>query len=129
MVGGKKFKFDFFLKNLANDSIDKETIINQENIIEIYINTGFKGYGLTKDTDFYSTFHIAEAIAELYVKEAGQKMERVFELRNSLIYEVASLIYEEEEYKKLEKTEKELAAVTEKRKELEEKRIRTSLKM
>ncbi|KKT57428.1 MAG: hypothetical protein UW81_C0024G0003 [Candidatus Giovannonibacteria bacterium GW2011_GWC2_44_9] len=127
MVGGKKFKFDFFLRNLGNDTIDKETIINQENVIEIYINTGFKGYGLTKDTDFYSTFHIAEAIAELYVKEANQKVERIFELRNSLIYEVASLIYEEEEYKRLEKTEKELAAVTDKKRELEEKRARTSL--
>ncbi len=127
MVGGKKFKFDFFLKNLGNDGVDKETIINEDNVIEIYINTGFKGYSLTKDTDFYSTFHIAEAIAELYVKEARQKIERVFELRNSLIYEVASLIYEEEEYKRLEKTERELTAVTEKKRELEEKRIRTSL--
>lgn len=128
MVGGKKFKFDFFLKNLANDTIDKETIINQDNVIEIYINTGFKGYGLTKDTDYYSTLHIAEAIAELYTKETNQKTERIFELRNSLIYEVASLIYEEEEYKRLEKTERELTAVSEKKKELEERRSKTSLK-
>jgi ATP-dependent phosphoenolpyruvate carboxykinase len=127
MVGGKKFRFDFFLKNLGNDTIDKETIINQDHVIEIYINTGFKGYGLTKDTDFYSTFHVAEAIAELYVKEANQKSDRIFELRNSLIYEVASLIYEEEEYKKLEKTERELTAITEKKKELEEKRLKASL--
>jgi hypothetical protein len=127
MVGGKKFRFDFFLKNLGNDTIDKETIINQDHVIEIYINTGFKGYGLTKDTDFYSTFHVAEAIAELYVKEANQKSDRIFDLRNSLIYEVASLIYEEEEYKKLEKTERELTAITEKKKELEEKRLKASL--
>ncbi|MES2014394.1 MAG: ATP-binding protein [Patescibacteria group bacterium] len=128
MVGGKKFRFEFFLKNLANDSIDKETIINQDNVIEIYINTGFKGYTLTKDSDFYSTFHIAEAIAELYVQEAGQKMERVFELRNSLIYEVASLVFEEEEYKKLERTEKELAVITQKKKEIENKRMSASLR-
>ncbi len=127
MVGGKKFKFDFFLKNLGNDTIDKETIINDDNVIEIYINTGFKGYGLTKDTDFYSTFHIAEAIAELYVKEASQKSERIFELRNSLIFEVASLIYEEEEYRRLEKTERELTVIAEKKREIQEKRTRTSL--
>ncbi|MDD5318662.1 MAG: ATP-binding protein [Candidatus Pacebacteria bacterium] len=128
MVGGKKFKFDFFLKNLANDTIDKETIINQENVVEIYINTGFKGYSLTKDTDYYSTHHIAEAIAELYVKETNQKIERVFELRNSLIYGVASLIYEEEEYKRLEKSERELTAIAEKKREIEGKRSQTSLK-
>ncbi len=128
MVGGKKFKFDFFFKDLGNDGVDKETIINHENVIEIYINTGFKGYSLTKDTDYYSTFHIAEAIAELYVKEADQKMERVFELRNSLVYEVATLIYEEDEYRKLEKTERELAAITEKKKEIEGKRQKMGLK-
>lgn len=128
MVGGKKFRFEFFLKNLSNDSIDKETILTQDNLIEIYINTGFKGYTLTRDTDFYSTFHIAEAIAELYVKEAAQKIERVFELRNSLIYEVASLILEEDEYRKLQKTERELEAITEKKKEIENKRMKTSLK-
>lgn len=128
MVGGKKFKFDFFFKDLGNDGLDKETIINQENVIEIYINIGFKGYSLTKDTDYYSTFHIAEAIAELYVREANQKMERVFELRNSLVYEVATLIYEEDEYKKLERTERELVSITERKKALEEKRLKASLK-
>ena len=128
MVGGKKFKFDFFLKNLSNETIDKETIINQDNVVEIYINTGFKGYSLTKDTDYYSTFHVAEALAELYVKETNQKTERIFELRNSLIYEVATLIFEEEEYKRLEKTEKELTTITEKKKEIEKKRIKTGLK-
>lgn len=128
MVGGKKFKFDFFFKDLSNDGIDKETIISENNVIEIYINLGFKGYSLTKDTDFYSTFHVAEALAELYVKEANQKMERVFELRNSLIYQVATLIYEEEEYKKLEKTERELEAISKKKKEIEGLRTKTGLK-
>lgn len=127
MVGGKKFRFDFFLQNLSNDTIDKETIINDERVIEIYVNTGFKGYILTKDTDFYATFHIAEAIAEIYVKEAKQPVERIFNLRNSLIHEVAAVILEEEDLKRLEKVEQELEGITRKRKELEEKKKKTSL--
>ncbi|MBU1046876.1 ATP-binding protein [Patescibacteria group bacterium] len=127
MMGGKKFRFDFFLQNLTNDTIDKETVINDDHIIEIYINTGFKGYTLTKDTEFYTTFHVSEAIAEMYVKEAKQKIERIFELRNNLIHEVAAVMLEEEEYKKLEKAEIELSTISRKKKELEEKRKKNSL--
>ncbi|MDO8576602.1 MAG: ATP-binding protein [bacterium] len=127
MVGGRKFKFDFFLQNLSNDRVDKETVINENNVIEIYINTGFKGYTLTRDTEFYTTFHVAEAIAEIYVKESKQKIERVFELRNTLIHEVAAVILEEEEYRKLEKAESELSVIATKKKEIEEKKDKSKL--
>jgi hypothetical protein len=127
MVGGQKFRFDFYLQNLGNDTMDKETIITAENVIEVYINTGFKGYILTKDTDFYATFHIAEAIAGIYVKEAKQATERIFELRNNLIHEVAAVILEEEDLRRIEKAQQELEILTRKKKEIEEKRKKTSL--
>ncbi|MCD4705512.1 ATP-binding protein [bacterium] len=127
MVAGKRFKFDFYLQNLDNNRLDKETIINDNNVIDIYINTGFKGYILTKDTDYYATFHISEAIAEIYVKEAKQNTERIFELRNSLIHEVAAVILEEEELHKIEKDEQELLNKVAKKKELLKRKEETSL--
>lgn len=127
MVGGKKFRFDFFLQNLNNDALDKETIITSEQVIEIYINIGFKGYTISRDNEFYAIFHIAEAIAEIYIKEAKQNIERVFSLRNSLIYEVSQIITEEQEFKELERSERELQSLALKKKEMEEKRLQSSL--
>lgn len=108
MVAGKKFKFDFFLQNLSNDTVEKEYIINENKFIEIYINTGFRGYTLTKDTDYYVTFYVSEAIAEIYVKEAKQGPERIFELRNSLILGIASVVLDEERLVVIEKEKREL---------------------
>jgi len=127
MVGGKKFRFEFFLENLGNDTIDKETMITQEQVIEVYINIGFKGYSLVKDTEFYTNFHIAEAIAEIYVKESKLNAERIFSLRNGLLYEVASVNMEEEEFKQVERQERELLRVKEKKKEMEARKEMSSL--
>ena len=127
MVGGKKFRFDFFLENLGNDTIDKETIITEDQIIEVYINIGFKGYLLVKDTEFYTNFHIAEAIAEIYVKESKLNAEKIFSLRNSLLYEVASVNMEEEEFKQVERQERELLRITQKKKEMETRKEMGSL--
>ena len=127
MVGGKRFKFDFYLQNLNNDTLDKETIITSNKTIEIYINIGFKGYTLSKDTEFYSIFHVSEALSEIYLTESKQSIDRIFSLRNSLIYEVAQIITEDENFKELEKKERELKILSLKKQELEEKRLQSSL--
>lgn len=127
MVDGKKYRFNFFLQNLGDDRLDKETIISDDKSLQIYINTGFKGYHLTKDTSYYITFHCAEAVAEIYVREAKQNSNRVIELRNSLIHEVASVVMEEEELARLSKEEELLLAMQNKRKAIEEKRRMASL--
>lgn len=127
MVNGQKYRFEFFLQNLDDDRIDKETIIAEDRSLQIYINTGFKGYHLTKDTSYYVVFNCSEAIAELYIKEAKQNANRIIELRNSLIHEVASVIMEEEELHRLSKEEEALKAVQIKRKAIEEKQKMASL--
>jgi len=127
MVDGKKYRFNFFLQNLDDDRLDKETIISEDKSLQIYINTGFKGYHLTKDTTYYVTFHCAEAVAELYIREAKQNVGRVMELRNSLIHEVASVVMEEEELHQLSKEEEALLLTQTKRKVLEAKRKMASL--
>lgn len=109
-INGKKFRFDFFWSDLGEEFKDKETVITDKGI-EIYINTGFKGFTLSKDSTFYCVHHVAEAIAETYLKESGQSRDRVFYLRNKLLYEVASVVLEEEELKSLSRKEEELEKV------------------
>ncbi len=126
MIGGKKFKFDFFWRDLNDENKDKETVVT-ENGIEIYINTGFKGFSLSKDSTFYCVHHIAEAVAETYLNETNQPIDRVFALRNKLIYEVASVVLEEEELKKLSKHEEELEKVREEKKKILQKKLLSDL--
>lgn len=127
MVNGQRYRFDFFLQNLDDDRIDKETIIADDKTIQIYINTGYKGYHLTKDTSFYVIFHCSEAIAETYVSEAKQSAERIIGLRNSLLHEVASVVMEEEELQRLSKEEEVLMSVMDKKKEIEARQEMASL--
>lgn len=123
VINGKKFRFDFFWKNLGDEMIDKETVLTDIGI-EIYINIGFPGFGLSKDSQFYCVFHVAEAISEMYLKESEQPISRMVELRNKLLNQVASVLLEEEEIKKLEKQEDELEKIkAEKGKLLEKARL------
>lgn len=117
-VNEEKYRFDFFLQNLDDDRLDKESIISEDKTIQIYINTGFKGYHLTRDTSYYIVFHCSEAIAEIYVREAKQSTDRIIELRNSLLHEVASVVMEEEELAQLDKEVEALKLAEEKKKQL-----------
>ncbi len=126
MVNGRKLRFDFEFRDLGDESVDKETVSTEKGI-EIYINTGFKGYSLSGDSRFYCIHHVAEAIAQFYLKEVKQSMDRVFELRNRLISEVASIVFEEEELRRLTKQEEELEKIRWEKRELLEKAKRSSL--
>ncbi len=122
----RKFKFDFQWRNLGDDNIDKETVVT-ENGVEIFINTGFKGFILSKDSTFYSIHHVSEALAQTFLKESGQTMNDVVNLRNKLIYQVASVVLEEEELRELSKREEELEKIRQEKAVLIEKASMSSL--
>lgn len=126
VINGKKFRFDFFWRNLGDETMDKETVMT-DNGIEIYINTGFKGFNLSKDSNFYCIHHVSEAIALMYLQENNQPLSRVFDLRNKLIFEVASVILEEDEIKELSKREAELEKIRKEKSELINKAKQSSL--
>ncbi len=117
MINGRKFRFDFFWKNLGEETKDKETVLTESGV-EIYINTGFKGFNLSKDSNYYSVHHVAEALAEIYLRETEQPLGRIFELRNKLLYEVASVVMEEDELRKLTKQEEELEKIKSAKREM-----------
>ncbi len=127
IINGRKFKFDFQWRNLGDDTIDKETVVTEDGV-EIYINTGFKGFILSKDSTFYSIHHVAEALAQTFLRESGQAMSDVVSLRNKLIYQVASVVLEEEELKELSKREEELKQIQLTKNELLVKSRASSLK-
>jgi hypothetical protein len=126
IVNGRKLQFDFTLRNLNNEHTDKEVAITDKGI-EIYINTGFKGFALSKDSNYYCIAQVAEAMAETYLKETGQGLEKIISLRNKLIYEVASVVMEEEDLKKLTKQEEELERIRKEKEELIEKHALSNL--
>ncbi len=119
-INGKKFRFDFEFRDLGDETVDKE-IATDEKGIQIYINTGFKGFMLSKDTSFYSIIHLSEALASKYVEEGNLSADQIFTLRNKLMVEVASIVLEEEELKKITKRESELKELQEQKTELEGK--------
>lgn len=120
VINGKKLRFDFEFRDLGDETKDKEVALS-EGMIEVYINTGFKGFSLSQDSTFYSVFHVSEAIADIYLREAGQSSERIFELRNRLLSEVATVMLEEEELKQLVKHEEELERVRQEKTKLMKK--------
>ncbi len=117
VVNGKRFRFDFEWRNLDDETTDKEVIMT-ENGIEIFINTAFRGFSLSKDATFYSINQVAEGIAKIYLDESNQSLNRIIDLRNKLICEVASVVLEEEELKKLSEREDELERIKMKKAEL-----------
>lgn len=107
-IHGKKFRFDIFWRNLDDETIDRETIVTDSGV-EIYINSGFKGFSLSKDSEFYCINQVAEAMAQLYLQENNQyTADKIFKLRNKLLFQVSSIILEEDEIKRLTKREEEL---------------------
>ncbi|MEX2411782.1 MAG: ATP-binding protein [Candidatus Paceibacterota bacterium] len=119
-INGKKFRFDFEFRDLDDETIDKEIAVDEKGI-QIYINTGFRGFMLSKDTSFYSVIHLAEALAMKYVEEGNLSAGQIFNLRNKLMIEVASIVLEEEELKRINKREAELKELQEQKSGLEQK--------
>jgi hypothetical protein len=126
MINGRKFRFDFQWRNLGDDTVDKETVITEDGL-EIYINIGFKGFILSKDSTFYSVHHVAEALAQTFLRESGQPAGDVIGLRNKLVYQVASVVLEEEELKELSKREEELREIQAAKEQLLERSKASSL--
>jgi len=89
-VKGKQFEFDHKFSSLGQDSSWKQYEFDTDKRkIIIYTNTDFPAFGATKDKIFYAVIHIAEAIAEIMVREVGEEIGNLQEIKE-LILKAAS---------------------------------------
>ena len=67
-----------------NLCIQLNLIFNLAKLI-IYTNTDFPAYITTKDHIFYAVVHIAEAISEVMVKEVGEEISNMQEIKETIL--------------------------------------------
>lgn len=91
-VKGKSFEFEHKFASLGQDSAWKEYDFDRKKKkIVIFTNTDFPAYSATKDTIFYAVLHIAEAIAEIMVKEAGEEVGNMQEIKEAILKVASNL--------------------------------------
>ena len=89
-VKGQKFEFDHEFISLGQDASWKQYEFDKtKKKIVIYTNIDFPAFEATKDKIFYAVIHIAEAIAEIMVKEVGEEIGNLQEIKE-LILKTAS---------------------------------------
>lgn len=89
-VKGKQFEFDHQFSSLGQDSSWKQYEFDKDKRkIIIYTNIDFPAFAATKDKIFYAVIHIAESIAEIMVKEVGEEIGNLQEIKE-LILKAAS---------------------------------------
>ena len=59
--------------------------------LEIFTNTDFPAYLVTKDKPFYAVIHIAEAISEVLVQEAQEDAANMDELKGLILRKASEL--------------------------------------
>ncbi len=94
--------------------------------MEVFTNTAFPAFLVTKDQIFYATMHVAEAIAEVAVEEKREAKDRVFELRDAILRESGLIAREIDKVDQIEKETEKLAEEL-KRKKKEIAQLHTKL--
>ncbi|RLI16809.1 hypothetical protein DRO49_04450, partial [Candidatus Bathyarchaeota archaeon] len=84
----------------------KDYKIDEKEGIIIFTNTAFPAFMATTDQPFYAAMNIAEAIAEVYAKEAGQGIEKVNEAKDLALRKAAEIKNQREEEKRNKKKTK-----------------------
>lgn len=57
----------------------------------MFANTDFPAYLVTKDKVFYAVIHIAEAIAEVMIQEAGEDLVNTNEIKELILRKASEL--------------------------------------
>ena len=85
-IKGKTFEFEHKFVSLGQDSAWKDYEFNEEKKkLVIFTNTDFPAYLATKDTTFYAVLHIAESISEVMVKEVGEEIGNMQEIKETIL--------------------------------------------
>jgi hypothetical protein len=91
-VKGTKIEFEHEFASLGQESSWKQYNFDKaKHKLNIYTNIDFPAFTATKDTTFYAVLHIAEAISEVMVKEVGEEISNMQEIKE-IILRVASTL-------------------------------------
>ena len=91
-IKGKKFKFTHEFKPLGINASWKEYNIDPSKGIEIFTNTEFPAFIATNDKPYYAAYHVAESLAEVLVKEAGEPIENIDDVKQLILRKASNLL-------------------------------------
>jgi len=91
-IRGKRFRFTHDFKPLGANAAWKEYDMDNERGLEIFTNTEFPAFLATSDKPYYAAYHVAEALAEVLVKEANEPLENTDPLKQLILRKAAELI-------------------------------------
>jgi hypothetical protein len=91
-IRGKKFRFTHDYKPLGTNASWKEHSMDPTKGLEIFTNTEFPAFIATTDKPYYAAYHVAESIAEVLVKEAGEPLDNVDDLKQLILRKASDLL-------------------------------------
>lgn len=96
-IAGKKYKFDYEWQELE-DEVPKISYVDKDRgLIMVILNSRFPILNTIKDQSFYVALYVTEGIAETFLRENARPLDRVIELRDKTIGELARIITEDTE--------------------------------
>lgn len=91
-VKGKTFEFEHIFSSLGQESSWKQYDFDKKlSKLIIYTNIDFPAYLTTKDTVFYAVLHIAESISEVMVKEVGEEISNIQDIKETILRVASNL--------------------------------------
>lgn len=90
-IRGKNVEFAHQFAPLGVKESWKKYSFTSGNLIEVFTNTDFPAYMVTKDKVFYAVIHIAEALAEVMVSEAQEDMVNINEIKELILRKSSEL--------------------------------------
>jgi hypothetical protein len=90
-IRGKNVEFSHQFAPLGVKESWKKYSYSPGHVIEIFTNTDFPAYMVTRDKVFYAVIHIAEALAEVMVYEAQEDSVNVNEIKETILRKSSEL--------------------------------------
>jgi hypothetical protein len=90
-IKGKNVEFTHGYAPLGVKESWKKYTYSPGKLVEIYSNTDFPAFMVTKDKVFYAVIHIAEALAEVMITEANEDMGNVNDIKELILRKASEL--------------------------------------
>ncbi|MHB1341890.1 MAG: ATP-binding protein [Coriobacteriia bacterium] len=90
-IKGKTVDFNHEFAPLGEKESWYQWTFSADSGLDVYTNSEFPLYFTTKDKAFYATLHIAEAIAELLIQEAGVSADEFDDIRQMILRKAAAV--------------------------------------